>query len=57
MAWMIPATIPPNATPGERRVFEALAALPDDYTVCSRRHVSGWRGLRTSRVDGRGGAS
>ncbi len=37
MAWMIPATVPPDAMPGERRVFEALAALPDDYTVCYRR--------------------
>lgn len=41
MAWMIPATVPPEATPGERRVFEALAALPEGYTVCYRRLFPG----------------
>ena len=46
MAWMIPATIPPDATPGEGRVFEALAALPDDYTVCYRRLFPGRRHIQ-----------
>lgn len=46
MAWMIPATIPPDAKPGERRVFEALAALPDDYTVCYRRLFPGRRHIQ-----------
>ncbi len=46
MAWMIPATIPPDAMPGERRVFEALAALPDDYTVCYRRLFPGRRHIQ-----------
>lgn len=57
MAWMIPATIPPDATPGERRVFEALAALPADYTVCCRRLIPGRRVLRTCRVERREGVS
>ncbi len=46
MAWMIPATVPPDAMPGERRVFEGLAALPDDYTVCYRRLFPGRRHIQ-----------
>lgn len=41
MAWMIPPTLPPDATPGERRVFEALASLPEDYSVYYRRLFPG----------------
>jgi hypothetical protein len=38
--------MPPDAMPGERRVFEALAALPDDYTVCYRRLFPGRRHIQ-----------
>ncbi len=57
MAWMIPATISPDAMPGERRVFEGLAALPDDFPVGNRRLFPGRGGLRISHVDVRGGAA
>lgn len=40
---MIPSPIPPDATPSERRVFEALSALPDDLAVCYRRLFPGRR--------------
>ena len=40
---MIPSPIPPNATLGERRVYEALSALPDSLTVCYRRLFPGRR--------------
>jgi hypothetical protein len=43
VAWMIPPTIPPDATPGERQVFSALEALPEAYTVCYRRLFAGPR--------------
>jgi hypothetical protein len=43
MAWMIPPMVPPDAMPGERRVFDALATLPEDYTVCYRRLFAGSR--------------
>ncbi|MBI4572101.1 MAG: NERD domain-containing protein [candidate division NC10 bacterium] len=43
MALMIPSPIPPDATPGERRVYEALSALPDDLTICHRRLFPGRR--------------
>lgn len=41
LALMIPPTLPSDATPGECRVYEALSALPDQYTVCYRRLVPG----------------
>jgi len=41
MAWMIPPTVPPDATAGERRVFDALTELPEDYAVCYRRLFPG----------------
>jgi len=40
---MIPSPLPPDATPGERRVYEALSALPDDLMVCYRRLFPGRR--------------
>ena len=43
MAWMIPPKVPSDATPGERRVFNALETLPEDYTVCYRRLFAGSR--------------
>lgn len=41
MAWMIPSTVPPDATPGERRVFQALQQLPATVTVWYRRLLPG----------------
>jgi len=46
MAWMIPPKTPSDATPGERRVFNALEALPEDYTVCYRRLFAGSRHIQ-----------
>ena len=43
MALMIPSPIPQDATPGERRLYEALSALPDDIAVCYRRLFPGRR--------------
>ncbi len=43
MALMILPTLPVDATPGERRVYEALASLPDSYAVCYRRLFPGRR--------------
>jgi len=43
VAWMIPPKLPSDATPGERRVFTALEALPEDYTACYRRLFAGSR--------------
>jgi superfamily I DNA/RNA helicase len=40
---MIPSPIPFDATPGERRVYDALAALPNEITVCYRRPFPGRR--------------
>lgn len=40
---MIPPTLPADATPGERRVYEALSSLSDDYAVCYRRLFPGRR--------------
>ena len=40
---MIPASIPSDATPGERRVYEALAHLSDDYAAYYRRLFPGRR--------------
>jgi hypothetical protein len=40
---MIPPTLPSDATPGERRVYEALSSLPDQYAVCYRRLFPGRR--------------
>lgn len=43
LALMIPPTLPPDVTPGERRVYEALSSLPDQYTACYRRLFPGRR--------------
>ncbi len=40
---MIPSPVPPDATLGERRVYDALSALPDDLTICYRRLFPGRR--------------
>jgi len=41
MAWMLPATLPPDATPGEGRVFRTLQKLPPSTTVWYRRLLAG----------------
>jgi hypothetical protein len=33
MAQIVPLTVPPKATPGEKNLFKILASLPDDVTV------------------------
>ena len=43
LAVMIPSPIPPSATPGERRVYDALSALPETLTVWYRRLFPGRR--------------
>ncbi len=43
LALMIPSPIPPDATPGERHVYGALSALPDELTICYRRLFPGRR--------------